>query len=173
MTLTPMCLCLLTRRTPDGRREVLLGRRKKLGMGTGKVVGLGGHVEPDETAAQAAARETAEESGLIVAARDLREAANVVFRFPVRPEWDMRVAVFVGDRFTGDAYETAEIAPRWYPIDDLPVQDMWDDNRYWLPQVLAGQRLHAEFVFAEDCETVATSRIVPAPEDREAIGDAG
>ncbi len=157
-----MCLCLLTRRAPDGRREVLLGRRKKLGFGTGKVVGLGGHVEPDETPVQAAARETAEESGLIVAVGDLREIANVTFRFPVKPAWDMQVAVFVGDRFSGDARETEEIAPRWYPIDDLPVQNMWDDNQYWLPQALAGQRIQAEFVFADDCETVATSRITHA-----------
>jgi 8-oxo-dGTP diphosphatase len=156
-----MCLCLLTRSTPDGRREVLLGR-KKTGFGVGKVVGLGGHVEPEETAIQAAARETAEESSLIVAVEDLREAVNLTFRFPARPAWDMQVAVFVGDRFTGDAQESDEIAPRWYPIDDLPVQDMWDDNQYWLPQVLDGQRLRAEFEFADDCETVAKAHVVPA-----------
>lgn len=158
VTLTPMCLCLLIRHAPDGRREVLLGR-KKIGFGTGKIVGLGGHVEPNETAAQAAARETAEESGLIVAVGDLREVADVTFRFPAKPAWDMQVAVFVGDRFTGIARETEEIAPRWYPTDDLPVQDMWDDNRYWLPQVLDGKQVHAEFVFADDCETVATTQI--------------
>jgi 8-oxo-dGTP diphosphatase len=156
-----MCLCFLTRPTPDGGREVLLGR-KKTGFGTGKIVGLGGHVEPNETAVQAAAREIAEESGLIVAVGDLREAASITFRFPVKPVWDMQVDVFVGDRFTGSASESEEIAPRWYPTDELPAQGMWDDNQYWLPQVLEGQQLRAEFVFADDCETVAKTQIVPA-----------
>lgn len=159
VTLTPMCLVFLTRPTPDGRREVLLGR-KKTGFGAGKIVGLGGHVEPDETAVQAAARETAEESSLVVAVGDLREAATLTFRFPARPAWDMQVAVFVADQFTGDAQESEEIAPRWYPTDDLPVQDVWDDNQYWLRQVLDGQQLNAEFEFADDCETVATVQIV-------------
>ncbi len=160
-----MCLCFLTRPAPDGNREVLLGR-KKTGFGTGKIVGPGGHVEPGETAAQAAARETAEESGLVVNVGDLREAASVTFRFPAKPAWDMQVAVFVADRFTGEARETAELAPRWYPIDDLPGRDMWDDNRYWLPQVLAGQRIRAEFVFADDCETVAERRVVAVADAR-------
>jgi 8-oxo-dGTP diphosphatase len=57
-----MCLCILTRHSPTGRREILLGR-KKTGFGTGKIVGLGGHVEPGETALEATVREVAEESG--------------------------------------------------------------------------------------------------------------
>jgi 8-oxo-dGTP diphosphatase len=165
MTLTPMCLCLLTRRAADGRREILLGRKKR-GFGTGKIVGLGGHIEPDETAIEAAARETAEESGIIVAIADLRELANLTFRFPAKPQWDMQVAVFVAEQFTGEAQETDEIAPHWYPIDDLPGHAMWDDNRYWLPQVLAGQRIRAEFWFAADGETVAESKVVCPLEDQ-------
>jgi 8-oxo-dGTP diphosphatase len=157
-----MCLCILTRHSPTGRREILLGR-KKTGFGTGKIVGLGGHVEPGETALEATVREVAEESGIRLNPTDLREAAALTFQFPTKPEWNMQVSVFVGDRFTGEAQETDEIAPRWYPLDDLPVQDMWDDNQYWLAQVLDGPHLTAQFVFAADCETVETRRIEPRP----------
>jgi 8-oxo-dGTP diphosphatase len=158
VTLTAMCLCFLTRTGADGRREVLLGR-KKTGFGAGKIVGLGGHVEPGESAAEAAAREIAEESSLVVSVADLRDAADVTFRFPARPAWNMKVAVFVADRFTGEARESDEIAPRWYPLDALPEHDMWDDNRYWLTRVLAGERLEADFEFADDGETVADATI--------------
>ena len=44
---------------------MLLGH-KKTGFGTGKIVALGGHVEPGESPAQAAAREVKEEAGLHV-----------------------------------------------------------------------------------------------------------
>lgn len=154
-----MCLCLLTR-TADGRPEVLLGRKKR-GFGTGKIVGLGGKIEPGESAADAAAREVLEESGLLVAVADLRPMATVTFRFPAVPAWDMRVAVFTADRFSGDVMESDEIAPAWYRIDALPEQDMWDDNRYWLRPVLAGRRLKADFVFDADGQTVAEARVEP------------
>ena len=66
MPLQSTCLCLLIRNGADGVREVLLGH-KKTGFGRGKIVALGGHVEPGETAAEAASREVKEESGLCVA----------------------------------------------------------------------------------------------------------
>jgi 8-oxo-dGTP diphosphatase len=155
--LTPMCLCFVTRGAPSGSSEVLLGLKKR-GFGAGRIVGLGGHVEPGESAARAAAREVAEESGLIVAPRDLRLLAVVTFRFPARPAWDQRVTVFGTDRFGGRAAESDEISPRWVPVGDLPWDEMWDDAAYWLPRALAGEYQEPEFTFAEDCETVEEVR---------------
>ena len=88
--LTSTCLCLLTRTGGDGAREVLLGY-KKTGFGTGKIVALGGHVEPGESAAEAAAREVKEESGIRVAPGSLTAAAHLTFPFPAHPSWDMEV----------------------------------------------------------------------------------
>jgi len=82
--LTPTCLCLLTRTAGDGSRQVLLGH-KKTGLGCGKIVALGGHVEDGESPVDAAAREVKEESGIQVAAGSLREAAQVTFLFPCAP----------------------------------------------------------------------------------------
>jgi 8-oxo-dGTP diphosphatase len=159
--LTSTCLCLLTR-ISGGDPQVLLGH-KKTGLGTGKIVGLGGHVESDETPAQAAARETKEEAGLDVAPDDLSEAAHLTFIFPVRPEWDMTVAVFTGADWTGEATESAEITPEWFPFAALPLDRMWDDARHWLPRVLAGERVRATFTYADDCDTVADSLLAPLP----------
>jgi 8-oxo-dGTP diphosphatase len=154
MTMTSMCLCLLTRSSAATGQEVLLGV-KKTGFGAGKIVGLGGHVDPGETPAQATVREVAEESGIVVDFMDLREAGVVTFQFPARPKWDQIVSVFTADRFAGHAVESEEITPQWFTVDDLPFTKMWDDARFWLPQVLAGERLTAVVTFAEDCETVA------------------
>jgi 8-oxo-dGTP diphosphatase len=151
----PTSLCLLTRPSVDGRREVLLGLKKR-GFGTGRIVGPGGHVEPGETTAQAAVREVHEETGVRVELADLRESGLVTFRFPARAGWDLSVAVFSAERFDGEAAESDEIAPRWYPISDLPLDGMWADARHWLPRMLAGEYLHADITYAADCQTVDT-----------------
>jgi 8-oxo-dGTP diphosphatase len=158
--LTHTCLCLLTRIASDGARQVLLGQKKR-GLGRGKIVALGGHVEVGESPADAAAREVKEESGIQVAADSLREAAQVTFLFPECPRWDMIAFVFTSAEWTGEPAETPEIRPEWFDVADLPLDRMWDDAKRWLPQVLAGERLGALFTYAEDCETVATAALSP------------
>jgi 8-oxo-dGTP diphosphatase len=145
----------MIRRAGPGGPEVLLGY-KKSGFGTGRWVGLGGHVEPGEKPAAAAAREVAEESALRVSADDLEHRAAITFRFPARPAWDMSVDVYVTSVFEGEAAESDEIAPRWFPESALPYDGMWDDGRYWLPRVLAGQHIDVTITFADDCATVAS-----------------
>jgi 8-oxo-dGTP diphosphatase len=156
--LTPTCLCLLLRTRGDGAREVLLGY-KKTGFGQGKIVAPGGHVEPGESAAAAAAREVKEESGIRVTQAALTEAAKLTFLFPEHPSWDMDVAVFTAADWSGEAAESDEIRPQWFPVAALPLDRMWDDGRQWLPRVLAGERLHATFSYAPDNETVAAATI--------------
>jgi 8-oxo-dGTP diphosphatase len=150
----------LTRTAADGQPEVLLGR-KKTGLGTGKTVGLGGHVEEDEAPDEAAAREVKEESGISVDPAALVEVADITFLFPARPAWDMSVNVFTSPNWAGQAVETVEIIPQWFPVSALPLEQMWDDGRYWLPRVLAGERLRAVFTYADDCETVQGADIKP------------
>jgi 8-oxo-dGTP diphosphatase len=156
--LTSTCLCLLLGTRGDGTREVLLGH-KKTGLGRGKIVGLGGHVEPGESAAEAAVREVNEESGLVVARAALTEAAQLTFLFPAHAAWDMDVAIFTSADWSGEPAETDEIRPQWFAVDALPFHRMWDDAPRWLPRVLAGERLRATFSYAGDNETVATESI--------------
>ena len=158
----PMCLCFLLRPTLDGRTEVLLGRKHE-GMGTGKVVGPGGHVEPGEDPLAAAVREVKEETGLIVDPASASRRASVGHHFPTRPSWDQRVDVFVATRWHGELAPSQELTPAWYPVGGVPYEQMWDDAREWLPHVLAGERIEAEFEFAADCETITAARITPAP----------
>jgi 8-oxo-dGTP diphosphatase len=152
--ITRTCLCLIRRQTSTGP-EVLLGL-KKSGFGAGKWVGLGGHIEEGEKPEAAAVREVQEESGLLVPADSLQHMASIEFKFPSRPSWDQTAEVFVTSVYQGEPEDSDEIAPHWFGESELPIPLMWDDARYWLPLVLAGERIDVLITFADDCATVAS-----------------
>jgi 8-oxo-dGTP diphosphatase len=144
-------LCFIVDGSPPTR--ILLGRKKR-GFGQGKVNGFGGKVQPGETPVDTVIREVHEESGLVVSPDTLRSAGTVTFYFPTHPHYDHHVHVFVATSWEGFVRDSAEMAPDWFPVDAIPYKQMWDDDAYWLPLVLAGKRIRAEFSFAEDNETV-------------------
>ncbi|MCY0906442.1 8-oxo-dGTP diphosphatase [Arthrobacter sp. H14-L1] len=159
MTAAEVTLCFLLR-DEDGRQDVLLGL-KKSGFGTGKVVGIGGHLEPGESAAQAICREVAEEVHVHVEECSLLDAGTVDFVFPAKPQWDMHTTVFLSRRWEGQPTESSEIAPQWHPVSTLPHEQMWADSLRWLPPMLAGERLAVRVVLNADNETVANYTAKP------------
>lgn len=123
--------------------EVLLIRKHR-GHGAGKINGPGGKPEGGETPLQCAVRETREEVGVEV----LDPVPAARFRFLDTGADDWLGYVFTATRHRGEPRPSAEASPFWVPVDNLPFQEMWDDDRHWLPRVLAGQRLEGDFLFA-------------------------
>ena len=82
-------------------REVLLIRKKR-GLGAGKINGPGGKMDPGESAAECAIRETKEELG--VTAGDPIERGRLCFQFV--DGFSIHCTVFVATKFTGRAVET-------------------------------------------------------------------
>ncbi|WP_374947222.1 8-oxo-dGTP diphosphatase [Agreia sp.] len=162
MTSFQVCVCFITRRDERGTRQVLLGR-KKTGLGLGNIVGLGGKIEPGETSLDAIVREIEEESSLVVDPAAASEVGFIRYSFPSRESWSQDSTVFVVDTFSGTPQESDEIVPDWYDVTDLPLDGMWDDAKYWLPQVLAGETVHASFTFGEDLKTVSELSFETAP----------
>ncbi|MFH5880681.1 8-oxo-dGTP diphosphatase [Arthrobacter sp. NA-172] len=156
MTAAHVTLCFLLRDGDDGK-EVLLGR-KKTGFGTGKIVGVGGHVEMGETAAEAVCREVGEEIFVRVEEQHLIPAGTVDFVFPARSEWNMFTTVYLTEQWAGEPAESDEIAPQWYRVGRLPIENMWADAEHWLPAMISGQRIAVEVVLADDNESVADVR---------------
>ncbi|MDQ0664928.1 8-oxo-dGTP diphosphatase [Arthrobacter ulcerisalmonis] len=148
-------LCFLLREGANGA-EVLLGL-KQTGFGKGKIVGIGGHVEPGESDAQAVVREVLEETGVVLQVQDLADAGSVHFVFPARPEWNMRTKLFTARTWQGEPAPSEEILPEWFRVDTLPVDRMWQDADHWLPVVLEGGRVNVVVTMDTDNESVASS----------------
>jgi 8-oxo-dGTP diphosphatase len=154
-----VCVTYLLRRH-DGRTQVLLGRKKR-GLGTGHHVGLGGKLEPGETALDAAIRESHEEAGVVIRPESLDRRGELLYLFPHRESWSQRSTVFVTTEWDGEPVESDELAPSWFDLERLPLGEMWSDAAAWLPGVLAGGRVRHEFTFGADLASVVADRPLP------------
>jgi 8-oxo-dGTP diphosphatase len=130
-------LCFIVK---DGR---ILLIRKKRGLGAGKINGPGGKIEPGETALDSAIRETQEEIG--VTPLEIEERGVLHFQFT--DGYSLHCVVFLARDFDGELIETAEATPLWFETGAIPYDEMWEDDRHWLPQMLAGRRFAGWFEF--------------------------
>lgn len=135
------------------QQRLLLGF-KKTGFGAGKYVGLGGQLKPGETLVTAATRELWEESRLRAKPHNFWYTTRLEFVFPASPDWNSLVHVFRLEFWEGEPEESDEIRPQWFDLDALPLDRMWADVPYWLPQVLQGVRPMLRITYNRDNCTV-------------------
>lgn len=123
--------------------KILLGMKKR-GFGEGRWNGFGGKVQSGETIEKAALRELKEEAG--IEARGISKAGVINFEFRGNPEI-LEVHIFRGQDFSGEPMESEEMRPKWFNADKIPLDEMWPDDRHWLPLFLAGKKFRGHFLF--------------------------
>lgn len=127
--------------------------RKKRGLGAGKINGPGGRIEPGESAVQAAVRETQEE--LLIT--PINPALHGELHFDFTDGYKLHCAVFVSPDCIGEPVETDEAAPMWTDLHAIPFDEMWADDRHWLPGVIQGGKFRGYFRF--DGESMLDYRV--------------
>lgn len=125
--------------------EILLIRKLR-GLGRGKINGPGGRLEDGESPLECALREAREELG--IEPRDVSEAGELLFQFV--DGYSIHVTVFRAGDLVGRPVATAEAVPLWTPLAEIPFDEMWEDDRIWLPRLLEGVAFSGRFVFEED-----------------------
>ena len=116
----------------DGRVLFLRGAPDKR-LWPNQLNGIGGHLERDETPREGAQREIKEETGLEVAALDLRAIVHVSGR---PGDAGICIFVFVGQAPSRRVRASVEGTLEWHTMECLPWDEMVADLPHLLPRIL-------------------------------------
>lgn len=136
------------------RNGKILLIKKKTGISAGVWNGPGGKIEKDETLEESVKREVFEEVNVVPEAP--KRVGELKF-FYGDEEWI--VHVFTAADSWGIEKETNEAMPRWFSLSAIPYEQMWDDDRIWMPLMLAGKRFRGEFYFNKETHKIVRHEI--------------
>jgi 8-oxo-dGTP pyrophosphatase MutT (NUDIX family) len=123
---------------------------KKRGFGQGMWNGTGGKVGKDETTKEAAKREAKEEFGVDLI--KLKSMGKILFVF--KDGLEHECYLYICDKWTGELSESEEMLPKWFKIEKIPFDKMWETDKHWLPKILNNKRIEAVFHFNKDAKTI-------------------
>lgn len=130
------------------RNGNLLLIKKSRGFGQGYWNAPGGRLLPNETPTEATKREVYEETGMQVERLELAAEIEFYTESNEVPEW--LVYVFRCNSFSGSIREGAEGKVKWFSTHDIPYDEMWEDDRHWLPRLLEGRKFRGSFYFTKN-----------------------
>lgn len=108
-----------------------------------------GKVKINEDLKKSAIREIEEEIGLVMA--EPEELGYIEFIWPKEEEdKNQRCYIYLSRQFNGELQESEECLPKWFSFDQIPYDQMWDDDKYWYPEILAGKQIKKRFFFNKD-----------------------
>ncbi len=138
----------------EKEKQILLGF-KKTSIGKGKFNGFGGKVEKGESAEQAALREMLEESGVEAFPEHTSKVGELTFYSGNKETLqDFFVHVFVAKKWKGNPTESREMTPKWFKFEEIPFNQMWPDDKHWLPLILQNKKVKGIFSFDEKNEKI-------------------
>lgn len=140
MTRKLLTLCFIV-----NEEKILLGMKKR-GFGSGYWNGFGGKVENDETLEEAASREVQEESKVKVLVEKKNKIGVLEFTFDYIDEL-YEVHIYKIDRYEGEVGETDEMMPQWFPLHEIPYNQMWESDTLWLPLLIEDRKFTGAVLF--------------------------
>ncbi len=139
--------------------QVLLAMKKR-GFGKGWYNGFGGKVESNESFEGALIRECQEE--IKVTPIEFEHMADLGYYD--NDKLGFFVKMYFITKWHGEPKESDEMKPEWFQKEDIPYNKMWEDDKYWFPEVLKIQKLIGHFWFKdlfEDEKTMIKYEILP------------
>lgn len=132
--------------------RILLAMKKR-GFGVGLYNGVGGKMQDGETIYETMIRETKEE--INVEPIDAKLVGMIDFDLYLKGEKAIeKVHIFVANNYKGEVRESEEMKPKWFDINKIPYEKMFDDDLLWLPDVINGKLVKGNVVFDKNNHTV-------------------
>ena len=136
------------------RNDEILLALKKRGFGEGKYNGVGGKLEEGETPEMAMLRETQEE--ILITPTKYEKVAIMDFLEYVKGEKEkLRFHLYIATEWDGEPQESDEMIPKWFNIKDIPYNQMFPDDKYWLPMILEGKKIKGFFEFDDNWNLIS------------------
>jgi 8-oxo-dGTP diphosphatase len=127
------------------RGRKLLLKEATRGISIGKWNAPGGKSEPGESPEECARREVLEETGLRVF--ELFSHGVLTFVMDGGKTLHTRAYLFSTKSAEGRARSSEEGRVKWFPVDEIPFDKMWEDDIFWIPLMLRGARFNATFTY--------------------------
>lgn len=141
-------LCILK------KEDKILLALKKRGFGSGKYNGVGGKLEGTETPEEAMLRETKEEINVIPTEYEKMGVVEFYEYYNGEKQY-LKFHLYIVTKWDGEESETEEMKPFWFSIDEIPYNEMFKDDTYWLPLILEGKKINAKFEFDKNWNLIS------------------
>jgi len=135
--------------------RILLAMKKR-GFGEGRWNGYGGKPEEGETIEETAIREMREESGIKIS--KLEKIGIMSCHFEDNPGRVFEVHYFRVLEYSGEAEETEEMRPKWFDVVEIPYDQMWPGDKFWMHEFLGGNKFRGDTYF-KDKDTLIRSDV--------------
>ena len=130
----------------DGKYLMLFRNKKKVDINKGKWIGIGGHLEKDESKEQALVREIKEETGLDVLHYVYR--GELLF---VNNDFQEIMYLYLVNEVSGDLIECDEGELAWIKENDLMSLNMWEGDYKFLPLLINTDKfIRLELRYSDD-----------------------
>lgn len=131
MTITTLCYI------ENNEQYLMLHRTKKQNdINQGKWIGVGGHVENEESPEECLVREVKEETGLTLTSYRLRGLVSFI-----NSECESELmCVFTADEYTGNLITCEEGDLQWIAKTQVPDLPTWEGDRVFLELLLSDEQ---------------------------------
>ncbi len=126
MTITTLCYI-----RKDGKVLMMHRTKKKDDPNEGKWIGVGGHLEEDESPEDCLLREVSEETGLILDSYRFRGIVTFV-----NPRYETeQMCLYEADSYHGELKDCDEGYLEWIPENDIDSLPLWEGDRWFLSRL--------------------------------------
>lgn len=125
---------------------MLYRNKKKNDINQGKYVGIGGHLEPNETKEEALIREVKEETGLTLHSFDYR--GELIF---INGDYQEVMYLYLSKDFSGSLITCDEGELKWIDEKELLSLNMWEGDKYFLePLINTDEFIKTTLIYDKD-----------------------